>query len=206
MPELLDIRGLQSVIPDDGSKRMQVTGFFNSILKWNSKINLTGARDLESLNNYHLPDVLAAAEVLRRTGVKDLIDVGSGNGIPGLVLALLIPGLEVTLLEPRQKRAFFLRHEANRLKLENVRIAEKRAEQITAGLFSAALSRATFKPEEWIHAGKRLIKPNGYILCFTSGRTSPALFRRHFDTVDEFAYKAGPDQRDRRFFCLYDHA
>lgn len=83
--------------------------YLDVLAAWSGRVNLTAARSNEERVRLLVGDVLAAAS-LPATG--RLIDVGSGNGSPGLVFALLRDDLEVTLLEPRQKRWAFLREAA----------------------------------------------------------------------------------------------
>ncbi len=78
---------------------------------WAARINLTGARSPAERVALLVKDVIPAVSLIRGTS---LIDLGSGNGSPGLVLGVLRPELRVTLLEPRQKRWAFLR-EATRV-------------------------------------------------------------------------------------------
>ena len=76
--------------------------YAEALLSWNRRVNLTGARNLEVLASEHLADALAVAPHLPRTG--RWVDVGSGGGLPGMVLAILRRDLQAVLLEPLQKR------------------------------------------------------------------------------------------------------
>lgn len=89
--------------------------------EWNPRINLTGARDAESRVMRLVAGIPAWAGRVRGPRV---LDIGSGNGSPGLVLAALRPDLEVTLLEPRTRRWAFLR--------EAIRVTAVRAEAVRA--------------------------------------------------------------------------
>jgi 16S rRNA (guanine527-N7)-methyltransferase len=73
---------------------------------WNARVNLTGASDPETRVAWLVAEVLPALSWVQE---GSLLDIGSGNGSPGLVLALLRPGEAATLLEPRAKRWAFLR-------------------------------------------------------------------------------------------------
>jgi 16S rRNA (guanine527-N7)-methyltransferase len=91
------------------------------VADWNPRINLTGARDAASRVTRLVGDIPAWAP--RVVGPR-VLDIGSGNGSPGLVLAILRPDLEVTLLEPRVRRWAFLR--------EAIRDAGVRADAVRA--------------------------------------------------------------------------
>ena len=89
--------------------RQGLARYLDLLAAWSPRVNLTGARTPEARVEVLVAPVLPAASV---PAPGALIDVGSGNGSPGLVLALLRPDLQVTLLEPRQKRWAFLREAA----------------------------------------------------------------------------------------------
>jgi 16S rRNA (guanine527-N7)-methyltransferase len=91
------------------------------VAEWNPRINLTGARDPGTRAARLVGEIPAWAH---RVAGPRLLDIGSGNGSPGLVLAILRPDLEVTLLEPRMRRWAFLR--------EAIRGAGVRAEAVRA--------------------------------------------------------------------------
>lgn len=90
----------------DAPAREGLSRYLDLLAAWAPRVNLTGARTPEERVRVLVAPVLPAAGV---PAAGTLIDVGSGNGSPGLVLALLRPDLQVALLEPRQKRWAFLR-------------------------------------------------------------------------------------------------
>jgi 16S rRNA (guanine527-N7)-methyltransferase len=112
--------------------------YCQELQKWNKRVNLiarnTSATDIVEK---HFLDSLTLLPVIRQYGLEQeragtdrisLLDVGSGAGFPGLVLAAALPELTVTLVEPRQKRVSFLRHIIRVLELTNVQIADQRIE------------------------------------------------------------------------------
>jgi 16S rRNA (guanine527-N7)-methyltransferase len=84
------------------------------LLRWNRRMNLTGHRQAAGVWDDLIADGLALAELVSG---ETLLDIGSGAGFPGLVLGVAVPGLEVTLLEPREKRVAFLHHMIRTLEL-----------------------------------------------------------------------------------------
>jgi 16S rRNA (guanine527-N7)-methyltransferase len=92
-----------------GEAAERVGRYLDLVAAWNPRVNLTGARTAAERVAVLVGPVAPVAEALH-PGL--LLDVGSGNGSPGLVLALLRPDLPVTLLEPRQRRWAFLREAA----------------------------------------------------------------------------------------------
>jgi 16S rRNA (guanine527-N7)-methyltransferase len=87
------------------------------LMEVNQKVNLTGAKDFNTLAIKHICDCFKAWEILGGLK-KPVLDVGSGGGLPGIVLAILSPNLPVTLVEKRKKKALFLREIVERLGLD----------------------------------------------------------------------------------------
>lgn len=140
------------------------------LLGWNRRINLTGARNLETLAREHIADAFAIAPHLPAAG--RCIDVGSGAGLPGLVLAVVRPDLAFELLEPLQKRRAFLAAARRELVLSNVSISAARLEEHLereAGAYELAVSRAVFPLEQWLTVGARLVRPGGLVVGLAGG-------------------------------------
>ncbi|HEX7125966.1 MAG TPA: RsmG family class I SAM-dependent methyltransferase, partial [Thermodesulfobacteriota bacterium] len=106
----------------------RLVAFGRELLRWNARVDLVAPTDLATFASRHLLDALALLPLLRDLGVRRLIDLGSGAGLPGLVLALVEPGLTVESLEPRGRRAAFQRHVSRLLGLGGVRVTERRVE------------------------------------------------------------------------------
>jgi len=110
------------------------------LAKWGQTYNLTAIRDVPSMVPLHLLDSLVAAPFLHG---ERILDVGSGAGLPGLPLAIVAPGLSVTLIESRKKKAQFLGHVINMLQLDNVNVVCQRVEQYQpAQKFDTLITRA----------------------------------------------------------------
>jgi 16S rRNA (guanine(527)-N(7))-methyltransferase RsmG len=101
-----------------------------ALLDWNEKINLTGAKDPKELALKHIADVWYAVNALGRPK-PEIYDVGSGGGIPGIVLGVISPSVRVTLVERRQKKASVLHNIISELGLEKrVRVISRSFEEI----------------------------------------------------------------------------
>jgi len=107
--------------------------------KWNKIHNLTGAKDDETLDDF-IYDSLFPVSFLPH--VNRLMDIGTGAGFPGMILALALPNTKVTLVEPLSKRASFLQFIKADLGLENVTVVKKRVEQMESQIFDIITSRA----------------------------------------------------------------
>jgi 16S rRNA (guanine527-N7)-methyltransferase len=107
--------------------------YMEELQKWNKKINLIARNTLpvDIIEKHFLDSLTLLPFVDRQEGGKQtLLDVGTGAGFPGLVLAAVLPDLDVILVEPRSKRVSFLRHIIRTLALDNVRVFAERLENI----------------------------------------------------------------------------
>jgi 16S rRNA (guanine527-N7)-methyltransferase len=116
----------------------QLDSHYNSLTRWNERLNLTRIRDLVESVRFHYCESLFLARFLP-PGPLRLVDVGSGAGFPGIPVAILRPESDVTLVESHQRKAVFLREVSRDLK--NVRVVAKRAEDVAEG-FDWTISRA----------------------------------------------------------------
>ena len=98
------------------------------MLRWNQKINLTRIVDPAQIAVKHIVDSMAGLRLLPPRG--RLLDVGSGAGYPGIVLKIMAPELEVTLIDGRRKKIHFLKHTLRKLKLGTITANHSRLEQL----------------------------------------------------------------------------
>lgn len=108
------------------------------LVKWNAAYNLTAVRDPQQMLVKHLLDSLS---ILPQVADGTLIDVGTGAGLPGLVLAIARPGLRVTLLDSNGKKVRFLRQVIAELKIANAQAVQSRVEEHEAR-YDVVTSRA----------------------------------------------------------------
>jgi 16S rRNA (guanine527-N7)-methyltransferase len=115
------------------------------LIKWNQVYNLTAVRKPADMLTHHLLDSLAVLPALQRQLAGQparLLDVGSGGGLPGVVLAIVLPELEVTCVDTVGKKASFIRQVAAELKLRNLNAAHARVEALHLKPFDVITSRA----------------------------------------------------------------
>ena len=107
--------------------------YLELLLRWNGRMNLTAVRDPESIVTRHFGESLFTARILfADAGAKGtLVDVGSGAGFPGLPIAILRPGLAVTLLEAHGKKATFLKEAIRTTGTANAQVGVERAERFS---------------------------------------------------------------------------
>ena len=155
--------------------------YLDLLVAWNSRLDLTAARSEDELVDVVLADALvlasaAPAQLAPEQGGR-WVDVGSGAGAPALVLALLRPDIELTLIEPKSKRVAFLRTCVGALGLSNAAVQRCRAEQLEPKGFDVALSRATLPPDVWLAEGARLSRRSVWVLIARGGAPSLMGFR-----------------------------
>ena len=100
------------------------------LLEWNKNINLTAIRDGEGIRNKHFLDSLTCMLAWRDRPPERLIDIGTGAGFPGIPLKIIMPRLQLTLVESVGKKLEFCRHMVEVLGLENVTCLQARAEEL----------------------------------------------------------------------------
>lgn len=138
--------------------------FTQKLLEWNRVHNLTGAKTKEEIQA-NISDSLKALEFLDQKH-KRAIDIGTGAGFPGLILAIAMPDTRWLLVEPRKKRAAFLNYIKTLLDLQNVTVAMKRIEEVAPFKADLITSRAVMKTNDLIKLAKPFIAPQTTLLFY----------------------------------------
>ena len=173
--------------------RDALVAYADLLLTWGERINLTAAKSLDALLADHVPDSFALAARLNRRGEVPLevIDVGSGGGLPAVPLALLRPADRFTLVEATGKKVAFLRTAVRATGLgDRVRVEHRRVGRPGAdtGTFDVAVSRAMLAPGEWMRLARHLVRIGGSVFCLATAEvTAPA---EGLTLVDQEAYRA----------------
>ena len=137
--------------------------FVDLLNRWNQVYNLTAVRDPRKMVVRHLLDSLTLLPFLN--GIKNLADLGSGGGLPGIPLAICCPDKHFTLIDSNSKKTRFLIHVASVLELSNVSVNHTRTEDyLPERLFDALMARAFASPEKIIEIGGHLCRPGGQLL------------------------------------------
>ena len=166
--ELADgLAALRLELPAGAQEKL--LAYLDLLAKWNRTYNLTAVRDPEEMVSRHLLDSLATLPFVQG---KNLADLGSGAGLPGIPLAIARPGLAVTLVESNGKKARFLREAVRSLPLSNVTVAQTRVQDM-AGAFDTITARAFASLPDMLAWGGHLLAPNGCWLAL-KGRADPA--------------------------------
>jgi 16S rRNA (guanine527-N7)-methyltransferase len=152
-------------LPLEPEQSLRLVAYRDMIAKWNKVYNLTSLRDPAQMLVSHIIDSLAAAPPLHKhltqTGLTQarLLDVGSGGGLPGVVLASVFPQLEVTCVDTVGKKAAFVQQAANELSLKNLRGVHSRVEDMQAAPFDVITSRAFASLLDFVQLTRMRLKP-----------------------------------------------
>jgi 16S rRNA (guanine527-N7)-methyltransferase len=146
----------------DVSSDMQVKliAYLALLNKWNKVYNLTAVRDPLQMVTLHLLDSLS---VLPYIQARRLLDVGSGGGLPGIVLAICKPNLQVTTIDTVQKKAIFMRQVKGELQLDNLTVVHARVERYAPDeKFDAIISRAFSEIALFKDLSRHLLTQDGH--------------------------------------------
>jgi 16S rRNA (guanine527-N7)-methyltransferase len=131
--------------------------------KWNKVYNLTAVRDPKEMVILHILDSLS---VLPYVGDNNILDVGSGAGLPGIVLAIVKPELQVTTIDTVQKKAIFMRQVKGELALDNLTVVNQRVEAFESNVkFAQIISRAFSEVALFMKLTKHLLLSDGVWLA-----------------------------------------
>jgi len=113
-----------------GHQVMMLVKFERELLAWNEKFNLTAIRDPQGIRTKHFLDSFSCALAWKDNPPRQLIDIGTGAGFPGIPLKILYPSIRLTLVESVGKKANFCRHLVERLELDATEVVTARAEDV----------------------------------------------------------------------------
>ena len=135
----------------------------NNLFKWNKIHNLTGAKDEKTVDEF-IYDAIYPLSFLPK--VKNILDIGTGAGFPGMILAMGMEDTQVTLVEPLAKRASFLQFIKATLKLDNVTIVKKRVEDMQSEIFELVTSRAVTDTQMLLKLSENFRDENSLLLFY----------------------------------------
>lgn len=158
------ITGLESLdLAFDEKKIEQLMSFIKLLEKWNKAYNLTSIRNTEDMVSLHLLDSLAILPFIEG---KYVIDIGTGAGLPGIPLAIYLPGIDFTLLDSNAKKTRFVQQAILELKLNNVTVCHSRVENyLPETSFDTVITRAFASLSDIVKLSAHLVSQSGVILA-----------------------------------------
>jgi 16S rRNA (guanine527-N7)-methyltransferase len=152
---------------DRGSPATRLDFYKSELLKWNAKVNLIGPEATANLDE-HIAEAMAAAEILKPE--REVMDFGSGGGLPAIPMAIVSPEARFHLVEADQKKWAFLKHVVRECGLRS-QVYGDRLSRLLPRLpenlrFSLVISRAVGSPEEWVPSLKEHLEDGARIALF----------------------------------------
>jgi 16S rRNA (guanine527-N7)-methyltransferase len=173
--------------------------YLNLLIKWYKSQRLIGSNEPTWIVDNVIVDSLLFSRALPMT-ISTLCDVGSGAGLPGIPLSIVMPDVEVTLIEARQKRGSFLSAAIRELELRNCRLLNQRFEDVgttLAGRFDAVVMRCAGTPTLLIAQLRTVLAPGGVVVASGPPQRQPLSLGRWLEVQ-------GP--RGLRRFWVYNAA
>lgn len=154
--------------------------YYEMLIEWNEKINLTAIKNYEDVMKKHFVDSLSLVKVCDLTGSLSLIDVGTGAGFPGLALKIAFPDMKVTLLDSLGKRIHFLDEVILKLGIQGVNTVHGRAEDYAKQgkfreSFNLCVSRAVANLSTLAEYCLPFVKVDGLFISYKSEKVSEEL-------------------------------
>lgn len=180
--KLLENKILQSGLSElqlqiSAENQSKLLTYLQLLQKWNKAYNLTGITDLEKMIAYHLLDSLSISPYL--TG-ENIVDVGSGAGLPGIPLAIYFPEKKFTLIDSIGKKTRFMTQAVRELALQNVTVVNVRAEEYPIQRsFDTMIARAVAAVDVLIRLSNGLLNKNGQLLMMKSDASQEKILQPH---------------------------
>lgn len=143
--------------------RSEFEKYLEILLKWNQKINLTAITQPDEIRELHFIDSLfLIPHIVSR---ETLLDIGSGNGLPGLAIKIVCPEIQVTLVESVKKKCDFMKEVVRSLQLKGVTVLHQTLKEGDfIALFDVVVSRAAFKMDQLARLAVPNLKPDGVVI------------------------------------------
>lgn len=156
-------------ISDESLEKFKV--FYEELVNWNERFNLTAITDKEKVIVKHFYDSLLAVNTKGWTGDGALVDIGTGAGFPGVPLKIINPKMTVTLIDSTVKKTIFLKNLIARLELNGVEVVQGRVEEIARreeyrGNYDFAVVRAVAGMPVLLEYGLPLLKLRGKLIIY----------------------------------------
>lgn len=145
-------------------KLEKLNKFYNLLIEWNKKINLTRIEKEDEVYLKHFYDSLTIAKVVDLSEIKTLCDIGTGAGFPGIVLKIFYPNLKITLIDSLQKRVNYLNEIIKDLGLDNIEAIHVRGEDYK-GQYDVVTSRAVANIEKLLGYTMHLVSQTGIFVA-----------------------------------------
>ena len=138
--------------------------YYDMLIEWNNKINLTRIIDKEDAYLKHFYDSLTVVRIQKLEEINDICDVGTGAGIPGIILKIFYPHLKLTLIDSKEKKLRFIDEVIKRLDLKDTKTVHTRAEEYKEK-YDLVVSRAVANIETLLKYTMHLLNKDGKLIA-----------------------------------------
>jgi len=158
-------------LPATPQQQAALRQYLSELLRWNKTYNLTAIRDPDQALVHHIFDSLSLVNPVRevlashQTEVSSIVDVGSGGGLPGVILAIMLPGVQITCVDAVEKKSMFVRQMASVLALPNLTAQHARIETLEPLQSVIVTSRAFASLEDFAQLAGRHVREGGVLLA-----------------------------------------
>jgi len=158
-------------LPATPTQQATLLRYLSELLRWNKTYNLTAIRDPDQALVHHIFDSLSLVNPVREvlashpTEVSSIVDVGSGGGLPGVILAIMLPSAQVTCVDAVEKKSMFVRQMAGVLALPNLTAQHARIETLEPLQSVIVTSRAFASLEDFAQLAGRHVREGGVLLA-----------------------------------------
>ncbi len=162
-----EVKKLSNTIEINDIKLSQLTKYFELLIEWNNKINLTAITKKEEVYLKHFYDSLTLIKAVDLNNIDSLCDVGTGAGFPGIVIKIFFPNIHVTLIDSLNKRIKFLDEIIEKLELEDIETVHGRMEDYSKKhleKFDVVTARAVANTAVLAEISTRSIKLGGKLI------------------------------------------
>ena len=163
---IIEVEKLGIDLTEEQLKKLE--HFYELLISWNEKMNLTRITEKEEVYLKHFYDSLTLTKVVDLKDVETLCDVGSGAGFPGIVLKIVFPNLKITLIDSLQKRVNYLNEISKELELKDIVAIHTRCEdyaKINREKFDIVTARAVANLKVLSELCIPMVKVNGYFIA-----------------------------------------
>ena len=179
--QLCDRLGLSAT----GTQLTALREYLDLLQRWNQTYNLTAVRERNAMLSQHLADCLALVPPLQQRQPRRVLDVGSGGGLPGVVIAVLMPQCDVTCVDSVGKKMAFVRQVAGSLRLPNLHAIHTRVEALRVPTFDLITSRAFASLADFAALTAKHLSPQGVWVAM-KGKTPADEIAALPGTIDVF--------------------
>ena len=157
-----ELKKLNIEITEDQLQKLNK--FYELLVEWNEKINLTRITKKEDVYLKHFYDSLTITKVINLNEVETLCDIGTGAGFPGVVLKIMYPNLKITLVDALQKRVNYLNEIIKKLDLKDIEALHVRGEDLKEK-YDVVTSRAVANIEKLLTYTMHLVNKDGVMIA-----------------------------------------